>query len=621
MREVDEFDHHMLEIYSELDHDRLMNLVVQYASRRLEAGGSSIFLRDDITGRYVLRGTTGLADDSRMPAMRIEYEVGEGLTGWIAKHGLPLRIGNPADAAELRRVADDLFWGQKYSEQSVKPGLAYLGVPILSRDGRTVLGVLRVSRKAEGETFDAQDEIELCHIAALMAIAIENSQRYERERRRARYLRLLLETTGELNLRRPMDEMLGALADRVRRGFRTEACLIYLQVEEETQQVVLRAASGVPETLVNPRDTLHEGVTGQIVRTGRPVMIRVKSAFNRWNDPHMREIASQLPSKEYRSFVGVPLRVGDQTFGTLELVNKIPSAPGHRDWFTDDDEQYLLLLATAIGGVLEGARYLKTLSDVGVTAMRIQRIAAFGTLAQRIRHEAANPLTVARLGAANLRRDLQDLLPTAEAEQSASDIPALPSEQRVRISRRLDVIEESLDQVSDKLLEMLRFSQQIGFVRTTVQWNDLVRGVLIWLSAERQQRNLDVHVFYGDLPALFLEPNELFGVLATALRLVMEALGPGRQVLDLRTLADAAGQSVRTEIRAPETAPDDDILPSERLRRFLEPVQGSPEELSPLRLEWALAKDTVEKEYGGTLAWRSVDGMLCFVLELPVKRP
>ena len=63
-----EFDPRLLAIYGELSRDELTRLVVRYASRRLSAGGSSVFLRDNITGRYVLRGTTGLLDgaDLRM---------------------------------------------------------------------------------------------------------------------------------------------------------------------------------------------------------------------------------------------------------------------------------------------------------------------------------------------------------------------------------------------------------------------------------------------------------------------------------------------------------------------------------------------------------------------------
>ncbi|MGD1993776.1 MAG: GAF domain-containing protein, partial [Anaerolineae bacterium] len=365
MKQAPGFDQDLLEIYSELDRDRLMALVVRYARDRLGAEGSSIFLRDDISGRYVLRGTTGLLEGAEMPSERVEYEVGEGLTGWIAKRGRPLRIANVKDSAELRRIADDLRWSKKYSEISAKPGLAYLGVPILSRDAETVLGVLRVSGKAEGEVFTEQDEALLSHVAVMVSVAIENSQRYEREKRRARYFWLLLDINSELDPRRPVDEMLQAVTDRVREGFRTEACQIYLRAEDDVHRVVLQAASGMPESLVGKLTyRVGQGLTGHIIQRGTAIQIRETGQASEWQDPHLAEITPHLPSGAYRSFVGVPLRLGDEILGTLQLVNKIPSSPGHRDWFTDDDEGYLRLLSTAIGGVIEGARYLKALNDV-----------------------------------------------------------------------------------------------------------------------------------------------------------------------------------------------------------------------------------------------------------------
>lgn len=594
-----EFDQALLEIYGELDRDRLMDLVVGYARSRLGAGGSSIFLRDDITGRYVLRGTTGLLEGARMPAERVEYEPGEGLTGWIAKHGRPLRIANVKDNGELRRIAEDLTWSKKYSEISAKPGLAYLGVPIISRDGATVLGVLRVSGKEEGEQFNAQDEALLSHVAAMVSIAIENSQRYEREKRRARYFRLLLDISSELDPRRPIAEMLQAVTERVRQGFRTEACQIYLRIEENGNRVVLQAASGLPATLVGRlMYGVGEGLTGHIVRTGAPVQIRETTAFGAWNDPHIAEVASHLPSGVYRSFVGVPLRLGDEILGTLELINKIPSSPGHRDWFTDDDEEYLRLLSTAICGVLEGARYLKALSDVGVTAMRMQRVASFGTLAQRIRHEAANPLAVARLAVANLRSDLQEK-------------PGFT--QKSGFLKRLDVIETNLNEVSAKLLDLLKFSQRIGFIRTTTQWNDVVREALIWLAAERQRRGVEVYTVYKDLPPLFIEPNELFGVLVTALRLAMEALEMPGGLIEVHTSLSDDEQRVCTEIRVPE-APLVGKVAS-----IIEPAAGAPDELSPLHFEWALARETVATQYAGSLRWEAQDEKARFVLELPLR--
>lgn len=534
-----------------------------------------------------------------MPPGRIEYEPGEGLTGWIAQHGRPLRISNVRDSEELRRIAQDLVWSKKYSEISAKPGQAYLGVPVLSRDQATVLGVLRVSGKATGEQFDAQDEALLSYVAAMVNIAIENSHRYEREKRRARYFRLLLDIGAELDPRRPVAEMLQAATERVRQGFRTEGCLIYLRAEEDVHRAVLRAVSGLPETLIgNLMYRAGEGLTGHILQAGTPVLTREAAEVKLWDDPHIAEVASHLPSGVYRSFIGVPLRLGDEILGTLELINKIPSSPGHRDWFTDEDEGYLRLLSTAVSGVLEGARYLEVLNDVGVTAMRMQRVASFGIVAQRIRHEAANPLAVARLAVSNLRGDLQE---SADSSQESA------------FSRRLDVIEANLNEVSSKLLDLLKFSQRIGFVRTTTQWKDVLREALIWLAAERQRRGVEVHVQCEELPPLFIEPNELFGVLTTLLRLAMETIGTGAGLIKVHAAPSADGQRVRTQVTVPH-APL-----AGRVVSTIEPLTGAPEELSPLHFEWALAQETVQTQYGGTLTWEGGDGQVCFGLELPVR--
>ncbi len=610
MRQSVGLDQELLEIYGELDRDRLMDLVVRYARDRLGAGGSSIFLRDDITGRYVLRGTTGLLESEEMPAERIEYEPGEGLTGWIAKSGQPLRITNVRDHEELRRIADDLVWSKKYSEISAKPGRPYLGVPILARDKKTVLGVLRVSGKEEGEKFDAQDEALLSHVAAMVSIAIENSQRYEREKRRARYFWLLLDISSELDPRRPIREMLQTVVDRVREGFRTEGCQIYLQAEDDVSRVVLRAASGLPRSLVGELTYVTgEGMTGHILRTGTTIQIREASVVEGWNDPHVARIASYLPSGVYRSYIGVPLQLGSETLGTLELINKIPSSPGHRDWFTDDDEGYLRLLATAICGVLEGARYLKALHEVGVTTIRMQRIASFGTLAQRILHETSNPLAVARLAVANMQSNLRDVLPAGESAAPGTLTP----EQSSQLVRRLGVIENNLSEVSEKLLDLLKCSQRVGFNRTAIQWNGVVREVLIWLAAERQQRKVEMHTSYGDLPPLLIEPNELFSVLVTGLRLAMETLAPSGGAIEVRTSLSADGQRICTEICAPQ-APL-----AGRVSAILVSEAGAPEKLSPLHFEWALAQETVEIQYDGTLAWQVENGVARLTLELPTR--
>jgi signal transduction protein with GAF and PtsI domain len=146
----------------------------------------------------------------------------------------------------------------------------------------------------------------------MVSIAIENSQRYEREKHRARYFRLLLGISSELDPRRPIAEMLQAVVSQVREGFRTEGCQIYLRAEEDIHRVVLRAASGLPGALIGKLTYMAgEGLTGHIIHDGTAVQIREPADLESWDDPHIAEVASHLPSGVYRSFVGVPLQLGN----------------------------------------------------------------------------------------------------------------------------------------------------------------------------------------------------------------------------------------------------------------------------------------------------------------------
>ena len=511
-------DQTLLEIFSELDRDRLMERVVRYARDRVGASGSSVFLLDDIADTYVLQATTGLQDEmGSTPEQRIEYRPGEGLTGWIAKHGRALRIDNVMDSEELYRIATDLQWSKKYSEITSEQGQAYLGVPIMSRDGTTVMGILRVSAKRRGHRFTETDERLLSTIAQTVSIAIENSRRYEQEKRRARYFQLLLDISAILNPRRPLNEMLNEVANRLQRGYRAEACQLYLRDENYTSRLILRAASGLPvELLGRVWYEVGEGLIGYMANSGQPVRARERDETGQWlterYDKQIAELARFLPSGRYRSFLGIPLILGDEVHGVLALVNKIPSSPGHRDWFTEDDYEYLALLGTELAAVLESGRYLRALSEVGVTALRMQRIASFGTLAQRVPHETSNPLAVARLALANLRTDIQTLGTGYTGRETDISRPL----------RRLDVIETQIEEVSSKLLNLVHFSQQMGFTHVTVQWNDIVREALIWLAAERRRRKVEVRATYGELPSLFIEPNELFGVVVVLLQVMME---------------------------------------------------------------------------------------------------
>ncbi len=99
---------------------------------------------------------------------------GEGLTGWVAEHGEPIRIGSPRD---------DPRWQGRFEEFPAADVGAFLAVPIFGRGG--VLGVLRVLRRKSvapwfRREFTEDDESVLLTIASQLGTAIENSRILDR---------------------------------------------------------------------------------------------------------------------------------------------------------------------------------------------------------------------------------------------------------------------------------------------------------------------------------------------------------------------------------------------------------------------------------------------------------
>ena len=120
--------HVLPSIFSELDLSRLLSKVARETPRLVGTRGCSVFLYRKVFDDFELKATSGLA---QRPSERAAYKAGEGLTGWICKHGLLLKIKDVTDKDELARIGPDLAWEKKVSEITSDAGKPYLGAPLV----------------------------------------------------------------------------------------------------------------------------------------------------------------------------------------------------------------------------------------------------------------------------------------------------------------------------------------------------------------------------------------------------------------------------------------------------------------------------------------------------------
>jgi len=150
-----------------LDLDRLLNLIVTKTTEIMNADRSSLFLIDWDTEELWSKVAQGVR------FMEIRFPMHMGLAGAVANTGEVLNI---ADAYEDERFNQEFDKRTGYRTRSV------LAVPMNNHIGDRI-GVMQVLNKQGNEIFTSEDEEILKSLAGQTAIAVENSQLYEEQKK------------------------------------------------------------------------------------------------------------------------------------------------------------------------------------------------------------------------------------------------------------------------------------------------------------------------------------------------------------------------------------------------------------------------------------------------------
>ena len=135
--------------------DNLLNMIVENTVAALEAHLGSLMLVDGEQRDLYVK--TAWSRNGRVADDRLRVKLGEGVAGWVAKEGRPIR--GKADASSLG-------FQNGHDEEPV------LCVPLTLRD--QTIGVIAVVREPSARAFTEDDEMLLTSIGSQMAVAIEN---------------------------------------------------------------------------------------------------------------------------------------------------------------------------------------------------------------------------------------------------------------------------------------------------------------------------------------------------------------------------------------------------------------------------------------------------------------
>ncbi len=175
-RELDLIIQSFLAINSCLELDRVLSTILEAIKNLFGVVGSSIWLKDHVTGEVVCRQAAG---DQRSVVKGWRLAPGEGIAGWVSAYGESVILPDTRDdMRHFRKVADAM----RVELRSI------ISVPM--RVKGTVIGALQVVDKQVGR-FDQSHAMVLEALADASATAIENAHLFEQanheiaERKRA----------------------------------------------------------------------------------------------------------------------------------------------------------------------------------------------------------------------------------------------------------------------------------------------------------------------------------------------------------------------------------------------------------------------------------------------------
>jgi len=443
-------------IHSTLEAQEALQLIVSEAVRLMNASSGSVVLINPTSGFLEISASQNLPS----AATKLKLRVGEGVTGWVARHGKTVRVGDVTH--DPRYVA---------ARRGVKSELA---VP-LEVNGET-RGVINVDSD-RADAFSADDQELLEQLAVQAAKVIHNTWLYEQLRLKVHLFESLASVSRTINSTLNLDEALRVITREACELMRARMCSL-MMLDEGREWLDLRASYGAGETYIKkPRLSVEESLLGVVARRKKPMQIANVQTSSRYQNV---EVARQ---EGLVSLLSVPLLFAGQSIGTLNVYT------GRAYNFSNEEIKILSALAELSAIAIEKARLYERIVDVEEQLRQNEKLSALGLLAAEVAHEIRNPLTVMKL-----------LYHSLDLKFPASD-------PRAKDARIIDAKIEHLNKIVEQILDFARTTEP---KLAPVNLNELVDelGLLVRHKLANQNVRL-IRELQSDLPSVMGDAPQL----------------------------------------------------------------------------------------------------------------
>ena len=351
-------------IHSTLDSQEAFQLIISEAVRVMRASSGSLVLINPTTNFLEIHAAQNLSPGAR----KLKLRVGEGITGWVARHGKPARVGDVTLDKRYVSVRRDVR--------------SELAVP-LEVQGE-VRGVINVDSERT-DAFSAEDQELLQELAIQAAKVIHNTWLYEQLRLKVILFESLSSVSRTINSTLNLDEALRVITKEACELMRARMCSLML-LDESREWLDLRASFGAGAAYINkPRLSAHESLIGVVARRKKPLQVANVQTDTRYQNVELARRENLV------SLLSVPLIFAGQSIGALSVYTARSYS------FSNEEIKILSALAELSAIAIEKARLYERVVDVEEQLRQNEKLSALGLLAAEVAHEIRNPLTVMKL--------------------------------------------------------------------------------------------------------------------------------------------------------------------------------------------------------------------------------
>lgn len=340
-------------ISSELDVNRLLDLIINHVIRATGAERGFIMLRDGMTGRL-------------MPviARNMETSLDEVQRTQFARSICNRVVEKRQTLWNRDTQLDPSISTKSIVDYNIRSAIC---APLMAKG--QVIGVLYVDSKQSLKDYGDKDAEFFTALANQSAIAIENARLMQNLRltntqleRKVAELSALYTISQALLNSGDLESVLTTILDKSRETIGSERGSIMLYADGQ-DYLSVRVVCGQVNPQIKDRIKIHkgEGIAGKVVETGQGII-----SNDGYNDKSFKRISDK--ERDIRQILCVPLQVNRETIGTINLINRVNGKD-----FTDDDLRLLTSIASQAAVTIENSRLYNLAVFDGLTQVHVRR--------------------------------------------------------------------------------------------------------------------------------------------------------------------------------------------------------------------------------------------------------